>query len=182
MPASAYFRGKYVPLSEANMGVMTNSFHYGTGAFEGIRGNWNSEQNQLYLFRIKEHYERMYKGCKVLKIDLPYSIDELCQITLELVQKCDFHEDIYIRPLAYKSSESLGVRLHDLDADFMVFAFPWGHYLNVEKAKCGVSSWRRPKEVPQAKLTGLYLNSALAKTEAIDNGFDETIMLTPEGC
>jgi len=181
MTSYAYFHKQFVPLSEAKIGVMTNFFHYGTGVFEGIRGNWNNEQQQIYLFCLKEHYQRMQQGCQVLKIDLPYTIDELCQITIELVQKCGFQEDTYVRPLAYKSSESLGVRLHDLDSDFLVFAFPWGPYLDIDKARCCVSSWRFPNEIPRAKLTGLYITNALAKTEAIEHGFDETIMLTPDG-
>ena len=181
MPSYAYFQKQFLPLSEARIGVMTNFIHYGTAAFEGIRGNWNSEQQQIYIFRLKEHYERMHQGCRVLRIDLPYTVDELCQITVELVQKCGFQEDIYIRPLAYKSSEALGVRLHDLDCDFLAFAIPWGRYIDVDKARCGVSSWRCPKEVPRAKLAGLYVNNALAKTEAIENGFDEAIMLTSDG-
>src|SRR4030042_2947158 len=101
MPLSyAFFRNEFVPLSEAKIGVMTNFFHYGTGVFEGIRGNWNDEKRELYFFCLKEHYERLQQGCRILKIDLPYTIDDLCQITLELVQKCAFEEDIYIRPLA----------------------------------------------------------------------------------
>jgi len=160
---------------------MTNSLHYGTAVFEGIRGNWNSEQKQLYLFRLKEHYERLQNGCRVLKIDLPYTVEQLCQITVEMAQRCGFEEDIYVRPLAYNSTETPGVRLHNLDCDFLVFAIPWGRYLDVDKARCGVSSWRCPKEVPRAKLAGLYLNNALAKTEAIENGFDEAIMLTSDG-
>ena len=181
MSLYAYFHKQFVPLSEAKIGVMTNSLHYGTAVFEGIRGNWNSEQQQIYLFRLREHYVRLHNGCQVLKIDLAYTIDELCQITIELVRKCGFQEDAYIRPLAYKSAEAIGVRLHNLDCDFLVFAFPWGRYLDVDKARCGVSSWRCPKEVPRAKLTGLYINNALAKTEAIENGFDEAILLTSEG-
>ncbi len=181
MPSYAFFHNEFVPLSEANLNVMTNFFHYGTGVFEGIRGNWNNDQKQLYLFCLKEHYERMHQGCQVLKIDLPYDIEQLCQITVELAERCGFQEDIYIRPLAYKSSESLGVRLHDLECDFLVFTFPWGPYLDTDKARCCVSSWRFPSEVPRAKLTGLYVTNALAKTEAVENGFDESIMLTPEG-
>ena len=181
MPIYAYFRNQFVPIAEAKIGVMTHALHYGTAAFEGIRGNWNDQQQQLYLFRQKEHYKRMRDGCQILKINLPHSIDELCQITIELVERCDFHEDIYIRPMAYKSSEALGVRLHDLDDDFLVFAFPWGPYLDTDKARCCISSWRRPKETPQAKITGLYVSSALAKTEAWENGFDEAIMLNPDG-
>jgi len=180
MLSYAFFGKQFVPLSEAKIGVMTHSLHYGTAVFEGIRGNWNSEQRQLYLFRLKEHYHRMHKGCQVLKLDLPYTIDELCQITVELAEKCGFQEDLYIRPLAYKSSEDLGVRLHDLECDFLVFAFPWGPYLDMDKARCCVSSWRCLKEAPRAKLTGLYINNALAKTEAAENGFDEAIMLTSD--
>jgi len=138
-------------------------------------------KQQIYLFRLKEHYQRLHQGCQVLKIDLSYTIDELCQITIDLIRKCGFQEDLYIRPLAYKSSESMGVRLHDLEYDFLVFAFPWGPYLDMDKARCGVSSWRCPKEVPRAKLTGLYINNALAKTEAVEHGFDEAIILTSDG-
>ncbi len=181
MPSYAYFHKQFVPLSEAKIGIMTNSLHYGTAVFEGIRGNWNSQQQQLYLFRLKEHYERLQNGCRVLKIDLPYTVEQLCQITVEMAQRCGFEADIYVRPLAYNSTETPGVRLHDLDSDFLVFAIPWGRYLDVDKARCGVSSWRCPKEVPRAKLAGLYLNNALAKTEAIENGFDEAIMLTSDG-
>jgi branched-chain amino acid aminotransferase len=184
MESYAYFHKKFVPFSEAKIGVMTHCIHYGTALFEGIRGNWNNEEKQIYLFRLQEHYKRLHNGCQILKIDLPYTIDELCQITIELVQKCNFKEDIYVRPLAYKSSEALGVRLHDLDSDFLVFAIPWGPYLDVDSATCGVSSWQRPPDnvsPPQAKITGHYINNALAKTEAIENGFDEAIMLTPDG-
>ena len=184
MPSYAFFHNEFVPLAEAKIGVMTHALHYGTGLFEGIRGNWNSEQEQIYIFRLKEHYERMLSGCRVVKIELPYTIDELSKITVELVEKCGFQEDIYLRPLAYKSSESLGVRLHDLDSDFLVFAIPWGRYLDVDKARCAVSSWRRPDDnviPPQAKITGIYVNNAFAKTEAIENDFDEAIMLSPDG-
>jgi len=184
MPSYAYFHKQFVPLSEAKIGIMTHCLHYGTAIFEGIRGNWNSQQKQIYLFRLKEHYQRLFDGCRLLQIDLPYTIDELCQITAEVVTRCGFQEDIYVRPLAYKSSESLGVRLNDLDNDFLVFAIPWGPYLDIDKARCVVSSWRRPDDnviPPQAKITGLYINNALAKTEAISNGFDEAIMLTSDG-
>jgi branched-chain amino acid aminotransferase len=181
MPLSyAYIKNKYIPLSEANLGVMTNFLHYGTGVFEGIRANWNAEKKQIYIFSLKEHYQRLYDGCQVLKIDLPHTIDELCDITVELVKKCEYQEDLYIRPVAYKSSEALGVRLHNLDSDFFVFAFPWGPYLP-EKVKCCVSSWRFPSEIPRAKLTGLYITNAMAKTEAVEHGYDESIMLTPDG-
>jgi branched-chain amino acid aminotransferase len=184
MPSYAYFRKQFVPLSEAKISVMTHALHYGTALFEGIRGNWNATQQQIYIFRMKEHYERLRNGCRVMKIDLPYTIDELSRITVELVAMCGFQEDIYIRPLAYTSSESLGVRLHDLDNDFLMFVIPWGPYLDVDKARCHVSTWRRPDDnviPPQVKVTGIYVNNALAKTEAVSNGFDEAIMLSADG-
>ena len=184
MPYFAYFNKQFVPLEEAKLGVMTNALHYGTAIFEGIRGNWNGDQKQMYIFRLKEHFERMHNGCRVLKMKPPHSVDELCQITAKLVAMCRFEEDVYIRPMTYKSSQSLGVRLHDLESDFLALVIPWGPYLDMESAKCNISSWRRPDYnviPPSAKLTGLYVNNALAKTEAIEKGFDEAIMLTPDG-
>jgi branched-chain amino acid aminotransferase len=181
MPSYAYFQNRIVPLEDANLNVMTNFMHYGTGVFEGIRGNWNDNDRQIYLFRIKEHYHRMLNGCHLLNIELPHTLDDLCRITVDVVAKCGFEEDVYVRPLAYKSSESLGVRLHNLESDFLLFAFPWGPYLDTDRARCCVSSWRFPNEVPRAKLTGLYVTNAAAKTEAVENGFDEAIMLTPDG-
>ena len=183
MTSYAFFHKQFILLPEAKIGVMTHSLHYGTACFEGIRGNWNSEHQQIYLFRLKEHYQRLQNGCRILKNNLPYTIHELCQITIELVARSGFQEDVYVRPMAYKSSEYLGVRLHNLEDDFLAFVVPWGPYLP-DKAKCGISSWRRPDDnviLSQAKITGLYINNALAKTEAIENGFDEAIMLTSDG-
>ncbi|MFC1872317.1 branched-chain amino acid transaminase [Chloroflexota bacterium] len=184
MPSYAFFNNGIVPLADANINIMTNSFHYGTGLFEGIRGNWNEPKQQIYVFRLLEHYQRLLRGCRVLKIDLPYSAEDLCQITIDLVKKCGFKEDIYIRPVAYKSAEAMGVRLHGLDADLFILVIPWGPYLDTDKARCCVSSWHRPPDnviPPQIKATGIYINNALAKTEAISNGYDEAIMLTPDG-
>ncbi len=184
MPQYAYYRKQFMPLADAKMSVMTNFMHYGTGVFEGIRGNWNEEQQQIHIFRLREHYERLLNGCKVLKIKVPYSLDELCKITVDLVARSGLKENLYIRPLAYKSSESLGVRLHNLEDDFLAFVIPWGPYLDTDVCRVGVSSWRRPGSnyaAPQAKITGQYYNGAFAKTEAHDNGFDEAIMLNDAG-
>lgn len=185
MPPYAYFEKKFVPLSEARVGVVTHAFNYGTGCFEGIRGNWNAEEGQTYLFRVKEHYERLRNSCRVLKIDLPYTVEELREMTVEVVRRNGYHEDIYVRPLAYKSAQAVGVRCHDLTDDLVIFVVPFGNYLDVEKGiTCGTSSWRRIDDnmIPaRAKITGLYVNSALAKTEAQENGFDEAIMLTHDG-
>jgi branched-chain amino acid aminotransferase len=184
MPSYAFFQKKIIPLEEAKIGIMTHALHYGTAIFEGIRGNWNGARKQTYIFRMREHYERLANGCKVLKITLPYSIDELCEKTIELVAKCGFQEDAYVRPMAFTSSQALGVRLHDLENDFFMFVIPWGRYLDVDKARCCVSSWHRPEDnviPPMVKACGLYINNALAKTEAVTNGYDEAIMLAPDG-
>jgi branched-chain amino acid aminotransferase len=184
MPSYCYFKRQFVPLNEAKIGVMTQALHYGTGLFEGIRGNWNAEKGQMYVFRLKEHYQRMAGGARLLKLDLGHSIEELEKITIELCRRSGFKEDTYIRPLAYKSTEQMGVRLHNLDSDLLIFAMPWGRYLDTDSCRCGVSSWRRPDDnviPPSVKATGIYINNALAKTEAVENGFDEAIMLSPDG-
>jgi len=184
MPPYAFFKKQIVPLAEAKISIMTHALHYGTAVFEGIRSNWNSKQHQMYIFRLKDHYQRLLHACRVLKISLPYSVDELCQITVGLVAKCGFQEDIYIRPLAYKSSEALGLRLHGLEDDIFILTIPWARYLDVDIVRCAVSSWVRPEDnaiPPQFKICGLYVNNSLAKTEALENGFDEAIMLAPDG-
>ncbi len=181
----AFFNKQFVPIAEAKLGIMTHALHYGTACFEGIRGNWNSEEQQMYLFRIRDHHERLKKSCHIMKIDLPYTADELSQLTVELAGRNGYQEDIYIRPLAYKSAQAIGVRLHNLEDDFLMFAIPFGPYLDVTKGcKCCVSTWRRIDDnmiPPRAKVTGLYVNSAMAKTEAWENGFDEAILLNHDG-
>ena len=181
----AYFKKQIVPMEDAKIGVMTHAFNYGTAVFEGIRGNWNEEEGQIYVFRLKEHYDRLRKSCRIMQIDFPYDNEELYATTTKLVEMSGYREDVYIRPLAYKSSEVLGVRLHDLEDDLLIFVAPFGPYLDIEKgARCQTSSWRRVADtgIPaRAKITGIYANSALAKTEANLNGFDEAIMLDERG-
>jgi branched-chain amino acid aminotransferase len=184
MASYAYFKKQYVPMEEARLGIMTHALHYGGGVFEGIRGNWNEKKKQTYLFRLKEHYQRLLDGCRVMKISLPHTVDELCQMTVKLVEMNGLKEDLYVRPLAYKSAERLGVRLHDIEDDFLALIIPWGPYLDCDRARVAVSSWRRPDYnviPPNVKVTGLYANNALAKSEAIQNGFDEAIMLSGDG-
>jgi branched-chain amino acid aminotransferase len=174
-----------VPLAEAKVSIMTHAFNYGTGCFEGIRAYWNDTEEQLYVLKMREHYERFLQSCKIILISLPYTVDQLCDVTLELLRKEGFREDTYIRPLAYKADTKVGVRLHDLKDQFALFATPFGKYIDKDEgAKVGVSSWRRINDnsVPaRAKITGAYINSALIKTDAALNGFDEAIVLTQEG-
>jgi branched-chain amino acid aminotransferase len=180
----AYFQGRFMPLSEAKIGIMTHAFLYGTACFEGIRGNWSQDDGVLYLFRQREHYQRLRRSCAILRIKLGHSDDELCDITSELVARSGFSEDVYIRPIAYKSQESIGPRLHDIADDFLIFVMPFGAYLDDSGIRCMTSTWRRVDDLgipARAKVNGLYINSALAKTEALENGFDEAIMLDERG-
>jgi branched-chain amino acid aminotransferase len=181
----AFFEGRIVPIDEAKVSIMTHAFNYGTGCFEGIRAYWNETEEQLYVLKMREHYERFLNSCHIILISLPHSVAELCDFTIEVLRKEGFREDTYIRPLAYKATAGVGVRLHDLEDQFALFATPFGKYIEREEgAKVGVSSWRRINDnaVPaRAKITGAYINSALIKTDAVMSGFDEAIVLTQQG-
>ena len=182
----AFFEGKIVPVDSAKVGIMTHALHYGTAVFEGIRGNWNPSKEKMYVFRLKEHYERLIKGCKILNMDIKYSVEDLCNITIDLIKASEYKEDIYIRPLAYKSEEKVAnLKLHELESNFALMIVPFGNYIDNEKPiRCQTSSWRRPHDsmMPTGvKLSGLYTTSILAKTEAIMAGFDEAILLNFDG-
>lgn len=187
MPQSlAFFRGNIVPIEDARVSVMTHALHYGTAVFEGIRGNWNEDDGKLYVFRMAEHYDRLLQGCRMMLMDIPYDTEALCSITIELLQSCGYKQDLYIRPLAYKSQELVAnLKLQELDSDFTLIAVPFGAYIEAEGAiHCTTSSWRRIDDTvipPRVKISGHYVNSILAKTEATLAGFDEAIMLTPDG-
>ena len=185
MPKYAFFKGEIVPIEEANISIMTHGFNYGTGCFEGIRAYWNGEGDQLYVFRLKEHFERMHRSARILRIELPLGADELSEITLELLRREGYREDTYIRPLAYKASEIIGVRLHDLEDGFAMFSVPFGRYIkNEEGAHVCISSWRRVDDnatPARAKITGAYINSALSKTDAVLSGYDEALVLSESG-
>jgi branched-chain amino acid aminotransferase len=185
MSRYAFFHGQFVPIEEAKVSIMTHAFNYGTGCFEGIRAYWNEDHEELYVFRMKEHYHRLLHSARILQIKLPYTVEELGALTVELLRKEGYREDAYIRPLAYKSSEGIGVRLHDLEDDLAIFAVPFGRYIEREEgARAGVSSWRRVDDnaIPaRAKITGAYINSALAKSDAVLSGYDEAIVLTQSG-
>ena len=180
-----FFNDDFVPMSEAKVGVMTHAFNYGTGCFEGIRAYWSADQEQLFVFRLDDHLRRFERSRDVLMIDLPYTIERLNDICVELLRRNQFRTDVYVRPLAYKASELIGVRLHNLTDAFTMFSVPFGDYVETTGGlSVGVSSWRRVDDnaaPARAKITGIYINSALAKTEAALNGFDESIMLTDDG-
>jgi len=179
-----FMNGDFLPADKGVISVRTHAFAYGTGCFEGIRGYWNADEQQVYLFRVREHYERLLRSCKILNFSLPYTIDQFIAISTELVRRNGQHQDVYLRPVAYISDEIIGVKLHDMHYDFLLTSEPQGDYVDLTGMKCGVSSWRRVDDnaLPaRAKICGAYVNSAFAKTEALQNGFDEAIMLTHDG-
>jgi branched-chain amino acid aminotransferase len=180
----AYFEGKIVPFEQATISIMTHGFNYGTGCFEGIRAYWNADQGQLYILKAKEHYQRLLSSCKAINIKLEENISDLIKITIELLKKNDYKEDVYIRPLAYKSEEKIGLGLHGPDA-LAIYLSPFGNYLDVSAGiKVCISKYHRisSRAMPAgAKLTGTYFNSSLAKADAIDRGYAEAITLSHKG-
>jgi branched-chain amino acid aminotransferase len=185
LPHYAYFEGRIVPYGEAKVGVMTHALNYGTGCFGGIRGYWNEEEEQLLVFRPHDHFRRFLQSAKILMMDLGKNEEELTQVVLELVRSEGYRQDCYVRPLAYKADELIGVRLHGLRDEITMFAVPFGRYVdNEEGAHVTISSWRRvgDNSIPaRGKITGAYINSAFIKTDAMLAGYDEAIALNREG-
>jgi branched-chain amino acid aminotransferase len=184
-PKFAFFEGKIVPIEEAKVGVMTHAFNYGTGVFAGMRAYWNADEEQLFIYRPYEHFERLHQSASLMRIKLPYTPDELTSILAELLRTEGFHENVYIRPVAYKSTEMIGVRLHDVDDGFTMFSLPFGSYIpNEDGAHVTFSAWRRVEDnaIPaRGKVVGAYANSALIKSDAILAGFDEALVLNESG-
>ncbi len=180
-----HFRGQYVPLGEAKIGIMTHAFLYGTGVFEGIRAYWNADEKQLYALRIKEHVVRLRNSSRIMLMSELPSVEEFTEIVKQVLKRNNFQEDAYCRPSVYKSTEAIGVKLHGLSHEYYVLAIPMGDYIDTTKGiATGTVSWRRTSDtsIPsRSKITGSYVNPAFSKTEAMLNGFDEAIVLTADG-
>jgi branched-chain amino acid aminotransferase len=181
----AYFEGAYVPLKDAKVSIMTHAFMYGTSTFEGIRAYWNPERSTMYGLKLREHMERIRRNAGILLMrDLP-SVDELVSIVVEVVRRNNFQHDSYVRPVFYKSSQVIGVRLHNLEHDFCILTVPFGNYIDIEHGvRLMTSSWRRNRDdaLPaRGKFAGGYVNMALQKSEAELNGFEEALVLTSDG-
>ncbi|MHB8509630.1 MAG: branched-chain amino acid transaminase [Candidatus Dormibacteria bacterium] len=180
-----YFNGEYRQYKDVHLGLMTHALHYGTGCFEGIRAYWNEAQEQLFCLLMEPHYKRLVNSAKILRIELPYSVPQMIEATIELLRRNKFREDVYIRPLAFKSEEKIGVKLRGIESSFAIYMAPFGNYVDVETGiHCKVSSWRRVDDnaaPARAKVTGTYINSALAKDDAEEDGYDEAIVLGHDG-
>jgi branched-chain amino acid aminotransferase len=185
MTRYAFFEGQIVPIEQAQISVMTHALHYGTACFGGLRGYWNDDEDQLFVFRIRDHYRRFLNSSKLLMMEFPLSADDLAEITLKLLVEEGWREDVYIRPLAYKANAGIGVRLHGLQDEITIFSLPFGRYIQKEEgAHVTFSSWRRVDDnaIPaRGKLSGAYVNSALIKSDALLAGFDEALVLNADG-
>lgn len=184
-PKFAFFGGKIVPFAEATVSVMTHAFNYGTGVFGGLRAYWNADEEQLFIFRPHDHFERFIQSASLMRIHIEQSAEELVDILAELLRAENYHENCYIRPIAYKSTEMIGVRLHDVEDAMTMFAIPFGSYIpNEDGAHVCFSAWRRVDDnaIPaRGKIIGAYANSALIKSDAILSGYDEALVLNQEG-
>jgi branched-chain amino acid aminotransferase len=185
LPQYAFLNGKIIPYSEANVGVLTHALNYGTGAFGGVRGYWNEDEKQVFIFRPFDHFKRFLESGRILRMTFPYSVEDLVKVTQELIKKEGLKGDCYIRPLAFYSDEIIGVRLHDLNPFLSICAMPFGRYVDKEEgAHVTVSSWKRIDDniIPaRGKIAGSYVNSAFAKSDAQLSGFDEAILLNEDG-
>lgn len=186
MASTIFFDGQFVPEEKAVVSVRTHALQYGTGCFEGIRAYYNEKEDALFVFRLKDHFKRLFLSGRVLCMDIPYSVEDLCKTTVELLQKNFSKEDIYIRPFLFKSDTVVGnFSLPKLKSSICIYTVPMGRYVNTEKGvRVGVSSWTRVTDnsiPPRAKITGAYVNTALAKSDALNSGFDEAVFLDRNG-
>lgn len=179
-----FYDDKIMDEDNVNLSIRSKAFNYGLGCFEGIRAYWDEEDEQLYAFRLKEHYDRFLNSCKVLYLKIPYNCEQLCDITIELLKKNNFKTTTYIRPVAYKGSNGLSPSLLDEDNRLAIYCTPMGKFSGKEEMSVAITSWQRisGNALPaRTKATAAYLNSALASLEVLQNGFDEAIFLTDKG-
>jgi len=184
-PTYAFVNDRIVPYSEAKVGVLTHALNYGTAVFGGIRGYWNEDEKQLFIFRPYDHFHRFLESTKLLCMELPHTEESLVKALADLLHAEQLKGDVYVRPLAFYGDEVIGVRLHNLTPIVSMVTVPFGRYVEKEEgAHVTVSSWRRIDDnvIPaRGKIAGGYVNSAFAKTDAQRSGFDEAILLNQDG-
>lgn len=180
-----FFNGEIIEEEKVTLSLRSKIVNYGLGVFEGIRAYWDDEGQQLYGFKLLEHYERFLQSGKAVNIDIKYTAQELVDYTVELLKKHNYKTTVYIRPLAFKNDLSIGVTLEGNEHDTVaIYCQPLDKYIEKEEFKVGVSSWTRIADnmlPPRTKATAGYMNSALANLEAIRAGFDEAVLLNRNG-
>jgi branched-chain amino acid aminotransferase len=185
MTEYVYMDGEYIEKEKATVPIMTHALLYGTSIFEGIRAYYNKEENQLYAFRVAEHFERLVRSAKIMHMDSLHTVEEYCKLTKALLKKNDYHQNVYIRPNLYKAAQKIGPGLINNPDKFFMFSLTMEDYIDTTKGlKVCVSSWRRNSDnaiPPRAKVAGAYVNTALIITDARMAGFDDAIVLTEDG-
>ncbi|MCY7286186.1 MAG: branched-chain amino acid transaminase [Cyanobacteria bacterium CAN_BIN43] len=179
----AYFENQFVPFEEAKLSIATHALHYGTGAFGGLRGIPDPQNpHQVLLFRLDRHCDRLSNSARFLNYDLPAS--KIQSVIVDLVKKNQPTASFYIRPFVYTSDLGIAPRLHNIEHNFFVYGLELGDYLSPEGVSCRLSSWYRQEDrsLPlRGKISGAYITSSLAKTEAVTSGFDEAILMNSQG-
>lgn len=185
MTEFVFFNNDYIESEKALLPIRTHALMYGTSVFEGIRAYYNSDDNQMYIFRMREHYERLLRSAKIMMMLSPYTIDELMEQTVELIRRNNYRQDVYIRPTLYKSSDKISPGLNGTKDDYFLFTTPFGDYYDMTKGlDLCISAWRRTSDnaiPPRAKIAGAYANAALINTDAHNMGFDDAIVLSESG-
>jgi branched-chain amino acid aminotransferase len=175
--------GKIVNWNDARVHVTSHALHYGSAVFEGIRAY--AAENNLFVFRLREHMERLHRSAAVYSLSINYSIEELCDSTLELLNKTGIKESCYIRPLTIVGQHGIDLNVtKDSPTHTVIIVFPFDKYFKGEGIRACISSWRRIHDSsmpPMSKAAGNYLNSILATQESKRNGYDESIMLDMQG-
>lgn len=179
-----YFDGKFVDDAEATVSVRSRALNYGLGCFGGIRGYVADDGQQVLVFRLDAHVQRLAESAKVLYLRMPGTLQEVADLHLELLRRNEVHYDVYMRPLLLHNSNAMAPILDESTTSFTIFCLPLKRYIDKDSIDVCISSWRRVSDnaIPaRTKPTGAYLNSALARREAFDGGFDEAILLTESG-
>jgi len=179
----AYFRNQFVPFEQATISIATHALHYGTGAFGGLRGIPDPQNSkQILLFRLDRHCQRLSNSAKFLRYEL--SAEKIKETIIDFVKKNQPSESFYIRPFVYTSDLGIAPRLHKIEKDFFVYGLNLGDYLAADGISCRISSWSRQEDRSfplRGKISGAYITSSLAKTEAVESGFDEAILMNSQG-
>lgn len=181
MTKFVWIDGKIVEWENAKIHVMTHALHYGTSVFEGIRGYYNGEY--MLIFRLREHVKRLLDSSKILGLKLKYSLEDIEKAIIDTVKANNFKENIYIRPIAFVSSQTIQLDIRNLDTSLAIIIFPFGKYLK-EGIRVKIVSWRRVHNTMlpvMAKIGGIYVNSVLALREARENGYDEALLMDING-
>jgi branched-chain amino acid aminotransferase len=185
LPRFAYFRNAIMPYADARVGLMTHGLNYGTGAFAGLRGYWNADAEQLFVFRPLDHFRRFLESSRLLRMKLDLDEAALLRALTDLLRAEDLRTDCYIRALTFYGDELIGIRLHGLTPEVSLVAVPFGRYIaKADGAHLAFSSWCRVDDnviPPRGKITGAYANSAFIKSDAELAGFDEALVLNRAG-